>query len=420
MHTTFQVLRQDISGLHNEKGIIPSITSLRQKVDIHFKEDSFDNNSKTQIGNYQRNNISKMSNIAGRLNKIRYRNNENSKNSGWMSLNQKHEESIPNTSQPCGGAEKGALRALSNKHIRKSSRNEKLLKWIDSHKNTEVVNKNQDVNRTEVSDTIYKWQSSLRDEKSSDSTNKFTNVIDKIENAISLSVNRICLTMTHNNLSSLHNVLFSLPLYTTPFEHLTHLNFSHNQLSWIPVQIGKLIHLRNLNVSYNQLQEIPCQILKIHGLQQLDIGNNPLIKETEDNSQLIYYYKSAVPKLSELCYRDILNNNKSILFTKYVTKCNYLPKVIRSTLLEPNKRVCAVCDSWHTQSAATLLNFTWVCLVPDVPIRYDFCSVRCAKKLEDQRVKEKIEMKEKKRRRRARFGLGDNGDSTTNSSTNHN
>ncbi|RIB00979.1 hypothetical protein C2G38_2232241 [Gigaspora rosea] len=356
MYTTFQVLRQDITGLRNEKGIIP----------------------------------------------------------------------ITNTSQPCDSAEKGALRALSNKHLRKSSRNEKLIKWIDSHKkkNAEVLNKNQDVIRNEVSDTIYKWQSSLRDEKTSNSTNKITNVsFDKIENAISLSVNRICLTMTHNNMSSLHNVLFSLPLYTTSFEHLTHLNFSHNQLLWIPAQIGKLIHLRNLNLSYNQLQEIPCQILKIHGLQQLDISNNPLTKETEDNSQIIYHYKSTVSKLSELCYRDILNNNKSILFTKYVTKCNYLPKVIRSTLLEPNKRICAVCDCWHTQSSATLLNFTWVCLVPDVPIRYDFCSIRCAKKLEDQRVKEKIEMKEKKRRRRARFGLGDNGDngdSTTNSSINHN
>ncbi|CAG8671071.1 5763_t:CDS:2 [Gigaspora margarita] len=324
MYTTFQVLRQDIPGLHNEKGIIP----------------------------------------------------------------------ITNTSQPCDSAEKGALRALSNKHLRKSSRNEKLLKWIDSHKkNGEVKNKNQDVIRNEVSDTIYKWQSSLRDEKSSNSTNKITNVFDKIENSISLSVNRICLTMTHNNMSSLHNILFSLPLYTSSFEHLTHLNFSHNQLSWIPAQIGKLIHLRNLNISYNQVQEIPCQILKIHGLQQLDISNNPLLKENEDNNQIIYHYKSAVSKLSELCYRDILNNNKSILFTKYVTKCNYLPKVIRSTLLEPNKRICAVCDCWHTQSAATLLNFTWVCLVPDVPIR---------------------------------FGLGDNGDngdngdSTTNSSYNHN
>ncbi|CAG8651076.1 604_t:CDS:1, partial [Scutellospora calospora] len=86
----------------------------------------------------------------------------------------------------------------------------------------------------------------------------------------------------------------------------------------------------------------------------------------------------------------------------------------------PNKHICAVCDFWHTQSAATLLNFTWVCLVPDVPVRYDFCSVRCAKKFEDQRVKEKVEMEEKKRKRRARFGLGDNGDSTTNSSTNYN
>ncbi|CAG8485900.1 16338_t:CDS:2 [Cetraspora pellucida] len=388
-----------MSGAHNEKGIIPSITGVQQKLDIHFKEDTLDNVSKTQIGSYQRNNTGKMSNVIGRLNNIRYRNNENIKNSGWMNLNQKQEPN-PNTLRQCDDTEKGALRALSNKHIRKSSRNEKLLKWIDSHKNTEVVNKNQDVNRTEVSNTIYKWQSGLRDEKSFDSTNKFTTVFDKIEHAISPSVNRICLTMTHNNLQSLHNVLFSLPLYTSPFEHLTYLNFSHNQLSWIPAEIGKLVHLRFLNVSYNELQEIPCQILKIHGLQQLDISNNPLPKETESNSQLVYCYKSAVPKLSELCYRYILNDNKSILSTKYVTKCNYLPKVIRSTLLEPNKRICAVCDCWHTQSAATLLNFTW--------------------KLEDQRVKEKIEMKEKKRRRRARFGLGDNGDSTTNSSTNYN
>ncbi|CAG8573512.1 185_t:CDS:1, partial [Racocetra fulgida] len=184
MHSTFQAFRQDMSGVHNEKGIIPSITGVRQKQDIHFKEDALDNVSKTQIGNYQRNNTGKMSNVIGRLNNIRYRNNENIKNSGWMNLNHKQEPN-PNALRPCDDKEKSALRALSNKHIRKSSRNEKLLKWIDSHKNTEVVNKNQDVNRTEVSNTIYKWQSGLRDEKSFDSTNKFTTVFDKIEHAIS-------------------------------------------------------------------------------------------------------------------------------------------------------------------------------------------------------------------------------------------
>ncbi|CAG8452357.1 2888_t:CDS:2 [Diversispora eburnea] len=118
---------------------------------------------------------------------------------------------------------------------------------------------------------------------------------------------------------------------------------------------------------------------------------------------------SKVPKLTELCYRTYLNHNKELLTSKYVTKSKYLTEVVRSTLLELNKRVCAICNCLHTEAAATLLHFTWVCLVPDVPLRYDFCSVQCARQFGKELAREKAIEDGKRQHRRERFGLGNNG-----------
>ncbi|CAG8481234.1 14693_t:CDS:1 [Acaulospora morrowiae] len=422
---------KELSFKLGEAEIKPAEMELRKVlgIDKNAKKDDTASNDVYSTNNRQET-ASQLSSLTGsRYKNIRYRKSiyrkGNTKRTEVTFLD--HVQDEQKTSLPRDVTGPGVSCVSRNKHMRKSSRNEKLEEWVRTNESAKGIikiggeKKTLEARKLDENDYIYKWLNGLRGDDSNYRPNKNTKIIDQFHYVISPSDNRIWLTLTHNNMFSVHNVLFLFPMYTTPFESLTHLDISHNQLSWIPAQIGQLVSLRYLNLSHNLIGELPCQIaIKMNGLQQLDISNNPLVKQIENRFELSYSTNSAVPKLSELCYRECLNRHKEFLNSKYVTKRKYLTEVVRSTLLHPKKRVCSTCDCLHTEYAATLLHFTWVCLVPDVPLRYDFCSIRCAKQFEEDRAREKAMEEEKKKRRRARFGLeSDDQDTSTTNHSNH-
>ncbi|CAG8509545.1 14866_t:CDS:2 [Acaulospora colombiana] len=368
---------KELSFKLGEAEIRPVGVEIKGLGDKNDERDGTTSNDIRSTNNSQETAGQMLSLTGSRYKNIRYRKSiyrrGNTKRSEVTCLD--HVQDEQKTLLPCDATGPGVSK---NKHVRKSSRNGKLEEWVRTHERAKGIikiegeRKTLEAKKSDENDHIYKWLNGLREDDSNYRPNKFTKIIDQFHYVISPSDNRIWLTLTHNNLFSVHNVLFLFPMYTTPFESLTHLDISHNRLSWIPARIGQLVSLRYLNLSYNLIEELPCQIaIKMSGLQQLDVSNNPLAKQTgtENRLELSYSTNSAVPKLSELCYREYLNRRKEFLNSKYVTKRKYLTEAVRSTLLQPNKRVCSTCDCLHTEYAATLLHFTWVCLVPDVPLR---------------------------------------------------
>src|SRR6185312_1280008 len=187
------------------------------------------------------------------------------------------------------------------------------------------------------------------------------------------------LSLTHQNLSTLPDLFLHPPLRLSPLIHLTHLNLSHNQLSSIPPQIGYLHSLRSLDLSNNQITELPCQLAtKLSAIETIDVCNNPLATSQID----LVYVSSGVPSLSDLVFRYLVNKDYRFINSKNGELPNVvgsLPSVLKERLINEWHPICAVCDSVHLAPVATMRLLKWICLIPNVPLRYELCSARCAR-----------------------------------------
>ncbi|CAG8641146.1 11002_t:CDS:2, partial [Paraglomus brasilianum] len=165
-------------------------------------------------------------------------------------------------------------------------------------------------------------------------------------------------------------------------------------------------NLRSLDLSNNQITELPCQLAtKLSAIETIDVCNNPLATSQID----LVYVSSGVPSLSDLVFRYLVNKDYRFINSKNGELPNVigsLPSVLKERLINEWHPICAACDSVHLEPVATMRLLKWICLVPNVPLRYDLCSVRCARKMKVEIEKEREDVKERLKRRRERFGIG--------------